>query len=178
MGVMQRITKMKNQYIEKIVATGDSLALLPLRLIAGLTLAAHGAQKLFGWFGGYGLSGTGAFFQESLGLTPGVFWAFTAGAGEFFGGLMIAFGALTRVGAGLNAIAMAVAILLVHRTAFFAGNNGMEYPLILLAIAVTLLIAGGGGASVDRVLLKARQNQDSPLPHMLRRDAAATLKAA
>jgi putative oxidoreductase len=73
---------------------------------------------------------------------------------------MIAFGALTRVGAGLNAIAMAVAILLVHRTAFFAANGGMEYPLVLFAISLTLLIAGGGGASVDRaLLLKARPVQ-------------------
>lgn len=136
----------------RFIHTGDSLSLLPLRLAAGSILAAHGAQKLFGWFGGHGLSGTGAFFQETLGMAPGVFWAFNAGAAEFVGGLMIAAGALTRVGAALNVVTMAVAILLVHRSAFFAASGGMEFPLLLLAASVTLLIAGGGSASVDRAL--------------------------
>ena len=149
---------MKHPFIQKLLLTGNSIAVLPLRVIAGLTLAAHGAQKLFGWFGGHGLSGTGAFFEDSLGLWPGVFWAFNAAAGEFFGGLMIAFGILTRVGAGLNAIAMGVAIALVHNSAFFASNNGMEYPLVLLAICSTLLIAGGGAYSVDRALLNTDQS--------------------
>ncbi len=78
---------------------------------------------------------------------------------------MIATGALTRVGAGLNAIAMAVAILLVHRTAFFASEGGMEYPLMLLAVSLTLLVAGGGGASVDRRLF---MKQDSAEPSLSR----------
>lgn len=147
---------MKKNLFRKLIATGDSLAFVPLRLAAGTIFAAHGAQKLFGWFGGNGLNATGAFFEESLGLAPGIFWALSAGAGEFFGGLMIATGALTRVGAGLNAIAMAVAVLLVHRQAFFASDGGMEYPLLLLAVSLTLLVSGGGGTSVDRVLYGKR----------------------
>lgn len=142
---------MKN-LIKRMTKTSDSLALLPLRLAAGTILAAHGAQKLFGWFGGYGLAATGGFFENELGLVPGVFWAFNAAAAEFFGGLMILAGALTRAGAGLNVITMGVAVLLVHRSAFFASSGGMEFPLLLLAACVTLLVAGGGGLSVDRVV--------------------------
>ena len=88
-----------NNLISKLIRTHRSVALLPLRLGAGTILAAHGAQKLFGWFGGYGLAGTGGFFESQLGMSPGVFWAFNAGAAEFFGGLMLLAGALTRVGA-------------------------------------------------------------------------------
>ena len=138
--------------LNKLAKTNDALSLFPLRLAAGTILAAHGGQKLFGWFGGYGLAGTGGFFENELGLAPGVFWALNAGAAEFFGGLMILAGALTRIGAGLNVVTMAVAVLLVHRSAFFASEGGMEFPLLLLAACVTLAIAGGGGASVDRAL--------------------------
>src|SRR5690606_30554533 len=158
---------MKKELFRKLIATGDSLAFVPVRLVAGTILAAHGSQKLFGWFGGPGLDGTAAFFEESLGLAPGLFWAFNAGAGEFFGGLMIATGALTRVGAGLNAIAMAVAVLLVHRQAFFASDGGMEYPLLLLAVSVTLLVSGAGGASVDRAWYQKRRS-----PHQLEPEVA------
>ncbi len=149
---------MKKNITTKLLATGDSIAFLPIRLAAGTALAAHGAQKLFGWFGGNGLTATAGFFEESLGLVPGMFWAFNAAAGEFFGGLMLALGLFTRVGAGLNAIAMTVAILLVHRSAFFASNGGMEYPLMLLAASITLLIAGGGKYSVDRLILANQPN--------------------
>lgn len=144
---------MKNKLIAKLLATGDSVAFLPVRIVAGTVLIAHGAQKLFGWFGGGGLRATGEFFEQGLGLVPGVFWAFNAGAGEFFGGLMMVLGLFTRVGAGLNVIAMSVGILLVHRSAFFTSNGGMEFPLVLLAVSVTLLIAGGGKYSMDRNLI-------------------------
>jgi len=159
---------MKNKYISKLISTGDTLALLPLRVGLGAILAAHGAQKLFGWFGGYGLAGTGGFFQETLGLSPGVFWAFLAGSGEFFGGLMLLLGALTRVGAALNVVTMAVAIGLVHRSAFFASNGGMEFPLLILLGSMTLLIAGAGGMSIDRALVGATRMErpiaPAPIP--------------
>lgn len=146
---------MKNTLLKKIVATNDFFSLIPLRLVVGATLAAHGAQKLFGWFGGNGLSATGSFFEQNLGLAPGIFWAFNAGAAEFFGGLMIVIGAFTRVGAALNVVTMTVAILLVHRHAFFASDGGMEFPLVLLAACLTLFIAGGGAVSVDRSLARS-----------------------
>src|SRR5690606_22943027 len=122
-----------NNLISKLLHTHGSVALLPLRFGTGIILAAHGAQKLFGWFGGYGLAGTGGFFESQLGMAPGVFWAFLAGGAEFFGGLMLLAGALTRVGAALNVGTMGVAVLMVHRNAFFSDQGGMEFPLILLA---------------------------------------------
>jgi putative oxidoreductase len=144
---------MKSKLVQKLIATGNSLAFLPLRLVLGVTLAAHGAQKLFGWFEGSGLAATGSFFQENLGLVPGVLWAFNAGAGQFVGGILLAVGFLTRIGAGLNVITMGVAVGLVHRHAFFASDNGMEFPLILMAASLTLLISGGGAVSIDRMLV-------------------------
>lgn len=145
---------MKSKLGQKLIATGNSIAFLPLRLVLGAILAAHGAQKLFGWFDGYGLTATGSFFQENLGLVPGVLWAFNAGAGQFVGGILLAAGFLTRIGAGLNVITMGVAVGLVHRQAFFASNDGMEFPLMLMAASLTLLISGGGGVSIDRMLAK------------------------
>ena len=114
-------------------------------------MAAHGAQKLFGWFGGYGLQGTGQFFAETLGLKPGVLMAALAGGTEFLGGLLLIAGLLTRI-AGLSlAGTMAVAILTAHSGAFFAPE-GMEYPLTLLLASLTLAIGGGGALSVDQKL--------------------------
>jgi len=117
-------------------------------------MAAHGAQKLFGWFGGYGLSGTGQFFAETLGLKPGVLMAALAGGTEFFGGLLLVIGLLTRPAAALIGFTMLVALLKVHGGAFFLSNGGMEYVLALLAMAVTLVITGGGKASVDSLIGK------------------------
>ncbi|MCC6416060.1 MAG: DoxX family protein [Opitutaceae bacterium] len=123
-------------------------ALLAPRLTVGIVMAAHGAQKLFGWFGGYGLEGTAGFFANQLGLTPGVFWAALAGGGEFFGGLLLIIGLATRFAALTVGITMAVAITTVHHGAFFAPA-GMEYPLTLLAASSAFLIAGGGALSLD-----------------------------
>jgi len=142
----------------KLLHTHNIYALIPLRLAVGAVLIAHGAQKLFGWFGGYGLAGTGGFFQESLGMAPGVFWAFMAGFAEFGGGLMILLGVLTRIGAALNVVTMFMAIWLVHRHAFFLPE-GMEFALTLLAASLTLLIGGGGAASVDRMLARKKSTR-------------------
>src|SRR5215510_4540749 len=104
--------------------------LLLIRLVVGLTLAAHGAQKLFGLFGGYGIAGTGGFF-ESLGFRPGKLMAVVAGFGEAGGGLGIALGLLTPFAAALIIAVMLVAIVSVHLSkGFFNSNGGYEFPLV------------------------------------------------
>jgi putative oxidoreductase len=128
------------------------LALLVLRLVVGLGFAAHGAQKLFGSFGGYGIEGTGGFFDQ-LGLRPGKAHAWFAGTAEFFGGLLIALGLLTPfAAAGLIGV-MTAAILTVHRpNGFFNTNNGYEYNLLLVAAVFALAGIGAGEWSLDNAL--------------------------
>ncbi|ADE55782.1 DoxX family protein [Coraliomargarita akajimensis] len=136
----------------KLVQTSNSYAFLPIRLGVGAVMIGHGAQKLFGWFGGHGLEATGNFFAENLGLQPGLLMAVLAGGTEFFGGILLVLGLLTRV-SGLALVGtMAVAIVTVHPDAFFLSNNGMEYVLTLLLASLTLVIGGGGALSVDRQL--------------------------
>src|ERR687888_2113971 len=102
------------------------LALLGLRLVVGLGFAAHGAQKLFGVFGGYGIDGTAGFFEQ-IGLRPGKLHAWAAGIAEFAGGLLIALGLVTPFAAAAL-IAVTAAVLTVHlRNGFFVSNNGYEY---------------------------------------------------
>lgn len=129
----------------------DLKATLPLRLTLGTVFIAHGAQKLFGWFGGYGLEGTGQFFAQQMHMSPGILFAAMAGSGEFFGGLLILLGLFTRLGALSVAIVMLVAITQVHWGHFFLPN-GMEYPLSLLGAAIATLMTGGGAWSVDAYL--------------------------
>lgn len=131
-------------------------ALVAPRLAVGIIMAAHGSQKLFGWFGGYGLQGTGGYFASQLGLTPGVFWAGLTGGGEFLGGLLLLLGLATRFGALTTAIIMAVAMSTAHRGAFFLPA-GMEYALTIFSVAIALLIAGGGALSVDARLSSRSQ---------------------
>ena len=146
---------MKN-LINTLLHSDAGWGALILRVPVGLILATHGAQKLFGWFGGYGLEATGQW-MASIGLGPGLLMAFLAGAAEFFGGLALALGLLTRPAAAVNAIAMAVATLVVHlENGLFMSNNGYEYALTLLAASLALMVAGGGKLSVDRLLVPAR----------------------
>jgi putative oxidoreductase len=127
-------------------------ALLILRLVLGTSMAAHGAQKLFGWFGGYGLKGTGGFF-ESIGFRPGVRFALAAGLTEFTSGLLLALGFLGPIGPALMLSVMLVAILTVHKGhGFFAGTNGMELPLLYITGALAVAFAGPGTISLDHVL--------------------------
>jgi putative oxidoreductase len=128
------------------------LALLVLRLVVGLGFAAHGAQKLFGSFGGHGIEGTGGFFDQ-LGLRPGKAHAWFAGTAEFFGGLLIALGLLTPfAAAGLIGV-MTAAILTVHRpNGFFNTNNGYEYNLVLVAAVFALAGIGAGEWSLDNAV--------------------------
>ncbi|MCG3728811.1 DoxX family protein [Vibrio cincinnatiensis] len=138
--------------INKLIQTGTSYAPLALRIPVGIILMAHGAQKLFGWFGGYGLEGTGQW-MASIGLEPGVFMAFLAGSGEFFGGLFLLIGLLTRPAALVTAFTMIVAIFTVHiDNGLFMANNGYEFGLALLAATVSLLISGAGNMSIDRLI--------------------------
>ncbi len=124
---------------------------LPLiRASAGLMLMPHGAQKLFGWFGGYGLEGTAGYFSGDLGLEPGIFWAALVGSIEFFGGLFLAIGFLTRPAAAAIAVVMAVAVFAVHLpNGFFWGQDGLEYPLLWGLVALGFVLRGGGELSVD-----------------------------
>lgn len=137
---------------EILLATSNTVAFLPIRLGVGVVMVAHGAQKLFGWFGGHGLEATGQFFAENLGLKPGLLMAALAGGTEFIGGLLLIVGLLTRLAGVSLAGTMAVGIITVHSSAFFASNDGMEYPLTLLLASLTLAIGGAGAFSVDRKL--------------------------
>lgn len=148
---------MNTTLINRVLATNDSLAGLALRVPAGIIFMAHGAQKLFGAFGGYGLEGTGQW-MASIGLEPGYLMALAAGSAEFFGGLALLLGLLTRPAALVLAVTMIVAILSVHiGNGLFMSNNGYEFGLALLAMSVALAIQGAGAVSVDR-LLAARLN--------------------
>jgi putative oxidoreductase len=122
-----------------------------VRVVAGLFLMPHGAQKLFGWFGGYGLEATGQFFAAKLGLPASL--ALAAGLIEFFGGLFLAIGFLTRPAAALVVGLMVTAVAGVHLGAgFFWTNGGFEYPLLWAFVALSYVIRGGGAFSVDAVL--------------------------
>jgi putative oxidoreductase len=123
--------------------------ILVARVIVGLAIAAHGAQKLFGWFGGHGPKGTAGFF-ESLGFRPGVFFALAAGLGELGGGLLTAAGFLGPVGPALITLVMLVAIFTVHWAhGFFASSNGIELPLMYLTSVLPLAFVGPGAYSLD-----------------------------
>ncbi len=127
------------------------IGLLVLRLAVGLTMAAHGGQKLFGWFGGYGLSGTGGFL-ESLGFRPGRVHAALAGLAEFGGGLLLALGLLTPLGSALVLAVMVVAVGSVHLPkGFFVSDGGAEYNLVIMAAVAALAFTGPGAYSLDAV---------------------------
>lgn len=128
------------------------LAFLIARVVIGLFIAAHGAQKLFGWFGGHGLAGTAGFF-EGLGFRPGRLFALAAGLGEFTSGLLIAVGLFGPVGPALMLAVMLVAAISVHwRNGLFATNNGIEMPLLYGIAAVRFALTGPGRHSLDAAL--------------------------
>src|SRR3954471_16270048 len=124
--------------------------LLLLRVVAGLTIAAHGAQKLFGWFGGNGLEGTGAFFGKDF--KAGKAMALLAGLSEL-GGVLLALGLLTPLAAFGIVVTMATAIRVVHwRNGFFNHSRGYEYKLLLLTVPVAVVMTGPGRFSIDRAI--------------------------
>ena len=128
-----------------------SIFLLIARVLLGWIFVAHGAQKVFGWFGGYGLKGTGGFY-EGLGMKPGAFWAFVSGAGEMVGGALVLLGWLNPVGPALIVAVMIVAIFTVHISKGFWMTNGCyEYNLANIAAALALAAAGSGEYSLDAI---------------------------
>ena len=138
------------------LSSDNSTAALALRIPVGIIFAAHGAQKLFGWFGGYGLEGTGQFFG-SIGLSPGNLMALLAGAAEFFGGLALIAGLLVRPAAASLAFTMLVAIFAVHASkGFFMDKGGYEYALAMFAASLSLMCSGAGRLSIDRTLAGER----------------------
>lgn len=145
---------MNTATLQKLLTSNAGFAALVLRVPVGLILAAHGAQKLFAWFGGYGLEGTGQW-MASIGLEPGYLMALLAGSAEFFGGLALALGLLTRPAALVSAFTMLIAIFSVHfEHGLFMSNNGYEYALTLFAAALALAIQGAGSFSFDQWLSK------------------------
>lgn len=134
--------------------TKADVALLVIRLGLGVIFVAHGGQKLFGWFGGAGLKGTIAWMSGSLHVPAAL--VVLAAVAEFFGGLGVLTGLLTRVAALGIACVMGVAIATTHwQHGFFNGANGIEFPLMLLVCALALMIGGSGHWGVDR-LIRAR----------------------
>src|SRR5579859_674936 len=126
-----------------------SSGLLILRLVVGLTIAAHGAQKLFGWFGGSGFTKLAEGFQKQ-GFKPAWFWACLVILGEFGGGLSAAFGFLTPLGAAGIFAAMFMAIFKSHwKNGFWNSKRGLEFPLALLAMGVAIGLMGPGSYSLD-----------------------------
>lgn len=145
---------MNKRTFTPLLQSKAGLAALSLRVPAGIIFIAHGAQKLFGWFGGYGLEGTGQW-MASIGLEPGVLMALMAGSAEFFGGLFLLLGLLTRPTALMLTITMGVAIVSVHlENGLFMANNGYEFGLALLAASVSLLFSGAGSVSADNWLAR------------------------
>lgn len=129
-----------------------SIGLLLIRLTIGATLAAHGAQKLFGVFGGHGIDGTAGFVQ-SLGFRNPKPWVYLLGASELAGGAFVAAGFLTPFGAAAIVGAMAAASIIVHGSnGFFASENGYEFPLALGATAAGIAFTGPGRWSLDHAL--------------------------
>ncbi|MGE6256478.1 DoxX family protein [Heyndrickxia sporothermodurans] len=129
-----------------------SLGLLIIRIVLGLTFAAHGTQKLFGWFGGHGLKGTAGFF-ESINVKPGVVMALLAGLSELFGGLLFAIGFLTPVGALLIVLTMIVAIVKVHGpNGYWVTQNGYEYNFLIIIVAIGIAFTGAGSYSLDLLI--------------------------
>jgi putative oxidoreductase len=125
------------------------IGLLIARSIIGLLMAGHGAQKAFGWFGGYGLDGTGKF-MESLGFRPGRLFAGAAAWGEIVSGLLVAAGLFGAAGPALMLAVMIVAAGTVHwKHGVFVTSNGIEVPLIYATVAIALALTGPGRFSLD-----------------------------
>jgi putative oxidoreductase len=129
-----------------------NLALLVLHVVVGVLFFAHGAQKLFGWFGGYGIGGTAGFFDQ-IGLRPGRMHAWAAALAETVGGILLALGLFTPIGAALVIAVMTAAVITVHwEKGPFNTEGGYEFNLTLIAALAALVDGGPGSPSVDRAL--------------------------
>lgn len=149
--------------IQKLLTTDAQWGGLALRVPVGLIFFAHGAQKLFAWFGGYGLEGTGQF-MASQGLEPGYLMALLAGSAEFFGGLALIVGLLVRPAAVALAFTMLIAAIVVHgANGFFMSADGYEYALALASASVALVFLGAGNLSLDKYFANDRFFMNSPV---------------
>ena len=129
-----------------------NVGLLSIRLVIGLLFVGHGAQKLFGWFGGHGLKGTGGWF-ESIGMKPGVKIALLVGLAELIGGILFVLGFLTPLAGIIIAGTMVMAIVKVHGpNGLWATDNGYEYNLTLLIVAIGVALTGPGQYALDAFL--------------------------
>ena len=155
---------MLRRVFDKVIATTGAWGPLPLRLALGAVFLAHGSQKLFGAFYGPGLAKLSEIFADKLGMTPGWLWASLAAGGEFFGGLLVLLGLVTRFGALNLVVIMAVGVVKAHWGHFFLEKGGMEYAMTCLAGSLTLLVTGGGALSIDRVLMKRRASTGQGMP--------------
>lgn len=161
--------------LRKLIHTREDHLLTLLRICLGVIFFAHGSQKVLGWFGGPGFSGSLGFFTQGMGIP--VFFAVLAIAAEFLGGIGLLFGLLTRVAAFGITVVMAVAVFMVHAPNGFFMNwtgsqkgEGFEFHLMAIAIAVTLMARGAGAWSLDRLIEKGLAGAHSfgyrhPLPH-------------
>jgi putative oxidoreductase len=147
--------------VRRLLATSDDYTYTLVRLVLGIVFFAHGAQKMLGWFGGYGFSGTMGFFTQQMHIPAPL--AFLAICAEFFGGLGLIVGLLSRVAAFGIAMNMLVAIFTVHmRNGFFANwtgqqkGEGFEYHLLAIALLIVVMIKGSGALSVNRALSSKR----------------------
>lgn len=131
--------------IDRLAPLADPL----VRITAGALLIPHGAQKLFGWFGGHGPQATGQFFADNLGLEPGLLFALLAGGIEVFGGLLLVLGLFTRTTALLVAVFLLAALSVHIPMGFFWTEGGIEYPLMWALLALAIFLRGGGRYSLD-----------------------------
>lgn len=140
--------------LKALLVSNAGASALVLRVPLGVILAAHGSQKLFGWLGGYGLEATGQW-MASVGFAPGYLMALMAGSAEFFGGLALILGLLTRPAAAVAAFTMLMAMTVHLGNGLFVSNNGYEFALILLAASLSLVFSGGGKLALDNQLAKS-----------------------
>ncbi len=143
--------------LDKLFQTDANWAITIVRIVLGVVIFAHGAQKMLGWFGGYGFSGTMGFFTKTLGV-PAPF-AFLAICAEFFGGLGLILGLLSRLAALGIGVNMLVAIVMLHRQFGLFANwsgtqkgEGYEFHLLVLAIVIAIIVQGAGALSLDRAI--------------------------
>jgi putative oxidoreductase len=139
--------------VGKIYAALDPYVLSLLRVGIGLILVPHGAQKLFGWFGGAGFVGFIKIFEDT-GYKPGAFWTGVVGVTEFVGGLMLALGLFTRFWAAGVVIFMLNAVWITSARGFFWSSRGSEYSILILLVGLVFLVKGGGHLSIDSKMRK------------------------